>query len=119
MSQLIAEMPFELPYGQQMRSTIAGSNEIGHGFGLTQIHLSVKISTLRIFSRLCLSTTTVDKQLQYFSQDILAAVTTDFRAIFASIGMRSTENRDQYFVDDIACRVYNLTIMNGIGFGRT
>ena len=50
--ELAAEATTHLVHGQAMGGCGGGGEEVGHGFGLAEVHFAIEESTLGIFARL-------------------------------------------------------------------
>ena len=85
-----------------MGSSGSGCNEVGHSFGLAQVHLAVQKGTLSVFTRSSGTASLADKELHYLLKDVARTVAGNFRGILTSVRVRGTEKADQHFVDNFS-----------------
>ena len=94
-------MASELAHGYLMRGLIRRGNQIGYGFGLREVYLTVEEGPLGVFSWIGHPAAVLDQKLQYLVEDITRAVTRDFCAVFACVAVRGAEDAHKDFVDDV------------------
>ena len=81
-----------------MRSGRGGGDEVGHGFGLAEVHLAIKEGTLGILSRCGKAASAINEQAQGLLEDIGRTMARDLYRVFARIGVRGTEEGDEHLV---------------------
>ena len=123
MEQLVAQggqFPTEsaahLVHGHAMGGSRGRGDEVGHRFGLAQIHLAVQESTLGVFPRSGGTASLPDKELHHLLENVARTVAGDFRRVFSRVGMRASEKADQHFVDNLSFRTKDVAEGEGIGF---
>ena len=95
----IAESAFELFSGRTERQVGTGANQIDHGFGLGEVHFSVKKSALSEFARPRRPYAYAQAGFQNFGGHERATVTTDLDQIFARVTCGRAMNRDHCLID--------------------
>ncbi|EDY96499.1 hypothetical protein BACPLE_00942 [Phocaeicola plebeius DSM 17135] len=101
-SQFTAESAAHLVHGHAVGSGRGGCDEVGHGFGLAQVHLAIQEGTLGIFTRSGGTASLADKELHHLLEDVARAVAGDFCGILSGVRVGGTEKADQHFVDDFS-----------------
>ena len=94
------------------------SYEIGYGFGLTEVELSVEEGTLSKFTRLCLLASKLNETLDDSVHNETGAMAGDFDGIFTCIAVGGTEKAKEDFVNNGTRRVCDSTEMEGLSFSR-
>ena len=113
--QLLAESSLHLIHGQSVGSGRRRGYQVGHGFGLTQVHLPVQESTLGELARTRRTASVPDEELHDLLEDVRGTVAGNLDRIFARIGMGRTEQADQHFVDNLASCIADGPESEGIG----
>ena len=113
-SQFTTESATHLVHGHAVGSGRSGCNEVGHGFGLAQVHLAIQEGTLGVFTRSGGTASLTDEKLHHLLKDVARSVAGDFRGILASIRVGGTEKADQHFVDDFSFGREDMTEGEGI-----
>ena len=113
-SQFTAESAAHLVHGHAVGSSGSGCNEVGHSFGLAQVHLAIQEGTLGIFTRSGGTASLADEELHHLLKDVARSVAGDFRGILASVRVGGTEKADQHFVDNLSFRTKDVTEGKGI-----
>ena len=90
--------------GQCMCRTRTRSDQVGDRFGLRQVELAAEKGARSEFAGRCHAGAAANQQCEQFADDVPRAVTRDLDRIFAGVGVRRTENRDQHVVEH-ACAV--------------
>ena len=85
--------------GQRMGGAGGGGDQIGHRFGLREIHLSGEERPCGEFARPGHAGARGEEQPQDFGDDVGGAVAGEFDRILARIGVRCAENRCEHVVD--------------------
>ena len=83
--------------GSLLRSSIGAYADYEQLIG--GVELAVEIGALGELTWVGHAATVLHQQFQYFVQDIAGAVAADFYAVFARVGVGSTEEGEQHFVD--------------------
>ena len=83
-----------------MRCRRGRSDEIGHRFGLRQVHFAIQERTARELTGLCRHGAGCHQQLDDTMQHKGRTVARNLRGIFASVGVRRAKNGNEYFVDE-------------------
>ena len=68
--QFTAESATHLVHGHAVSSGRSGSNEVGHSFGLAQIHLAVQEGALGIFTRSGGTASLPDEKLHHLLENV-------------------------------------------------
>ena len=100
-----------------MRSSVGGSDEVGHGFGLAEVELAVEVGSLGELSGVGHTAAVLDEEVQDLIDDIGGAVTGDFHGVFAGVAVRGTEDGDEGFIDDFLARFTRFTRRRTCGHG--
>ena len=95
-------MALQLTDRQIVRRLVVGRNQVGHGLGLRQVHLSVEVSTHGVFARLGLSASAGYEGLDDVLRDVLAAMATNLHHVVARVGMGGAPQRHHHIVDGLA-----------------
>ena len=112
--QFTTESTTHLVHGHAVGSGGSGCNEVGHGFGLAQVHLAIQEGTLGIFTRSCGTASLADKELHHLLEDIARSVAGNFRGILTSVRVGSTKKADQHFIDNLSFRREDMAEGEGI-----
>ena len=102
-------------HGQTVRGRRVRGNEIGHRFGLTQIHLAIQKRTLGKLSRLSWLGSGSDQQVHQLILNKLGAMTGDLYHMFTGVGVRSLKQTHQNFIQN-GIPVTDGTKMKGMGW---
>ena len=113
-SQFTAESATHLVHGHAVGSGRGGCNEVGHGFGLAQVHLTVQEGTLGVFTRSGGTASLADEKLHHLLEDIARSVAGNFRGILTSVRVGGTEKADQHFIDNLSFRREDMAEGEGI-----
>ena len=83
-----------------MRCRRGRGDEIGHRFGLRQVHFTIQERTSRELSGLCRRGAGCHQQLDDTMQHKGRTVTRNLRGIFAGVGVRRAKNGNEHFVNE-------------------
>ena len=100
--ELLAEAAAHLVHRHAVGGCGRRGDEVGHGFGLAEVHLSVEKGALGVFARCGQGAACVQEFLQHAMENIGRAMAGDFGAVLAGVGMRPAEEADEHFVDGLA-----------------
>ncbi|CDD33298.1 putative uncharacterized protein [Bacteroides sp. CAG:714] len=114
-SQFLAEASLHLIHGQPVGSRRRRGNQIGYGFGLTQVHLPVQESTLGKLSRTGGTTSVPDEKLHDLLEDVRGTVAGNLDRIFSRIGMGRMKQADQHLVDNLPSFTADGSECEGVG----
>jgi len=112
---LVGKAAAHLLHGHLMGCCGFGRDEVGHGFGLRQVELTVQEGAEGKFPLRSNACALLDEQLDDLLLDELGAVAGNFDGVFAGIRVGRFKKTDEYFVQ------YNIAIvqhteMDGVGF---
>ena len=97
--QFLAEASAQLAQGEAVRGGRGGGDEVGHGFGLAEVHLAIEEGTLGVLARCGKAASAIDEEAQGLLEDIGGAMTRDLYRVFARIGVGRTEEGDEHLVE--------------------
>ena len=113
--QFPAESAPQLMHGHVVVGRGGGGNEVGHGFGLAQVHLAVEKGALREFAWSGSLAACLDEQLHDLRKDVGRGMARNLHAVLARIGVRCTHEADKHFVDHIPHRVKDVSVSQRVG----
>ena len=96
-----------------MRGGRGRGDEVGHGFGLAEVHLAIKEGTLGVLARCGKAASAIDEQAQGLLEDIGGAVTGDLYRVLTRIGVGRTEEGDEHLVEHGAVTRYEMAEHGG------
>ena len=91
-----------------MGSTVGGGDEVGDGFGLTEVELAVEVGTHGELTRTGQAATFLHEKVENGVEDVAGTVTGDFPGVLASVASGSTEDGE----DDV---VYDFVVSDDMG----
>ena len=115
LGQLAAEASAHLVHGHAVGGGRGRGDEVGHGFGLAQVHLSVEEGALGVFARPCGAAPLADEQLHHLLEDVGRAVAGYLHRVLARVRMGCAEEADQHFVHHFARGREDLAEGQGVG----
>ena len=113
--ELLTESASHLVHGHPVGSGRSGSNQIGYGLGLAQVHLAIQESPLGVFAGEGRTASALDETTHHLLEDVRRTMARDFRRIFAGVGVGSPKDGHQHFVDDFAFSRMDFPEGEGIG----
>ena len=102
LSQLTAVSAAHLVDGHAVCGGVACGDEVGHGFGLAEVHFAVQEGSFGVFAGACQAASVGGEQAQHGLEDVGGAVAGDFDAVFAGVGVGGAIEGDDNFVDERA-----------------
>ena len=113
--ELRAEVSAQLAHGHAVCGLVGGSDEIGYGFSLREVHLAVQVGAAGVFAGLGLAASVVDEELQHLAEDVSAAVAGYLDAVLSGVTVGRAEEADEHFVDHSVLPVVYVAVGDGVG----
>lgn len=83
-----------------MGGLVGRSYEVGYGFGLTEVELSVEEGTLSKFTRLCLLASKLNETLDDSVHNETGTMAGDFDRIFTCVAVWGSKKAEENFVNN-------------------
>jgi hypothetical protein len=117
-AETLREPPRELGQSGATASERAGSDEVQHGFGLTEIEPAVQESAAGEFPGLGESRSGFDGGNENFLNHLWAAMTRQFDRVLTGIATRCPQDESQNFIDTFASTVHDPAVVRTVRFRR-
>lgn len=97
-----ADVALELAEGQPVGGLVGGTDQVGHGLGLAQVHLAVEVGPAGVFARFGLAASGLGERVEDLVDDVGRSVAGDLYRVLSRVGVGRTVEGDDDVVDLLA-----------------
>ena len=89
-----ADVALELAEGQPVGGLVGGTDQVGHGLGLAQVHLAVEVGPAGVFAWFGLAASGLGERVEDLVDDVGRSVAGDLYRVLSRVGVGRTVEGD-------------------------